>query len=172
MDTIDFNPHSHEGSDAVLLTCLRVSRTISIHTPMKGVTKPTKTVPQLFGFQSTLPWREWHGWKKFCGETTNISIHTPMKGVTQLTFYICYNYSNFNPHSHEGSDVIITSFSRFLRFQSTLPWREWLCGDFIRCKNDNFNPHSHEGSDTGARQELALIHWFQSTLPWREWRWS
>ena len=36
--TLDFNPHSHEGSDWDPLGLYPYGNTISIHTPMKGVT--------------------------------------------------------------------------------------------------------------------------------------
>ena len=60
------------------------------------------------------------------GDIWVISIHTPTKGATSYTLdWRCWNF-NFNPHSHEGSDWISSSFS---------------------LQKLNFNPHSHEGSD-------------------------
>ena len=56
---VDFNPHSHEGSDVMTSPSFHVFF-ISIHTPMKGV---TIIAPHLLINKS-------------------ISIHTPMKGVT------------------------------------------------------------------------------------------
>ena len=38
-----------------------------------------------------------------------ISIHTPTKGVTALICTPSSTYKNFNPHSHEGSDVFVAS---------------------------------------------------------------
>ena len=59
--------------------------------------------------------------------SVHISIHTPTKGATDNTLSHHHFLRNFNPHSHEGSDVL------------------------LRCANDRskryFNPHSHEGSD-------------------------
>ena len=56
---IDFNPHSQEGSDMDVCP-LRHASIISIHTPKKGVTKPMKKFIRChWGFQSTLPRREW-----------------------------------------------------------------------------------------------------------------
>ena len=78
---------------------------ILIHAPTKGVTYTRK------------------GKRAFCG----ISIHTPTKGVTKHSGGSSNRLSNFNPHSHEGSDLLIL----------------WLSQ-----KRKNFNPHSHEGSDT------------------------
>ncbi len=111
---------------------------ISIHTPMKGVT-----------------------WAHRCIHLSlQISIHTPMKGVTCALYRFRHFATDFNPHSHEGSDhCTSTPFSLVAV---------------------DFNPHSHEGSDLmRARMDFALsaisIHTpmkgvtFQSTLPWREW---
>ena len=55
-----------------------------------------------------------------------ISIHTPTKGVTSHGIVHKAMREDFNPHSHEGSDIYpyIKSLGR-----------------------TNFNPHSHEGSD-------------------------
>ena len=100
----DFNPHSHEGSDryffSVVISCI-----ISIHTPTKGVT--------IADYSS--------GW------VPEISIHTPTKGVTLQVIHFRKRLKNFNPHSHEGSDCRSNvRFPHTLRFQSTLPRREWL----------------------------------------------
>ena len=142
----DFNPHSHEGSDFILSLHVFIT-VISIHTPTKGVTcfqiqreqsaqisihTPTKgvTIKQYYFF---LP--------------DPISIHTPTKGVTGFP-YIFYTLSyNFNPHSHEGSDVHKVPRWKMTRY---------------------FNPHSHEGSDRGIRGLVAAKILFQSTLPRRE----
>ena len=120
----DFNPHSHEGSDFILSLHVFIT-VISIHTPTKGVT--------CFQIQ-----RE---------QSAQISIHTPTKGVTGFP-YIFYTLSyNFNPHSHEGSDVHKVPRWKMTRY---------------------FNPHSHEGSDRGIRGLVAAKILFQSTLPRRE----
>ena len=77
-----FNPHSHEGSDD-LQALFDGKGKISIHTPMKGVTA------LLLPFYLLI----------------YISIHTPMKGVTLWMSLPLSNSPDFNPHSHEGSDV-------------------------------------------------------------------
>ena len=56
---------------------------ISIHTPTKGVTL-------MKGVKAVL---------------LDISIHTPTKGVTFKFCKKCNARINFNPHSHEGSDL-------------------------------------------------------------------
>ena len=78
--------------------------------------------------------------------------------------------ADFNPRSHEGSDL-----KRFLRhllllvFQSTLPRRERLADHANNIqRNHNFNPRSHEGSDKPCKPDASIPGLFQSTLPRRE----
>ena len=55
----------------------------------------------------------------------SISIHAPTKGATGVTMLMIADYSNFNPRSHEGSDILGTSeIVEIYIFQSTLPRRE------------------------------------------------
>ena len=78
---------------------------ISIHTPARGVT---------------------YGACICCCRIT-ISIHTPARGVTYQPCYRGGVYSDFNPHSREGSD------------------RREVCRWGL--DTHHFNPHSREGSD-------------------------
>ena len=73
-----------------------------------------------------------------------ISIHTPMKGVTKWYSITIGGYTDFNPHSHEGSDAY---------------WSQW------NLMTGYFNPHSHEGSDRSSCMLLPSRQEFQSTLP-------
>ena len=95
---IYFNPRSHEGSDRNSEGKIKTPE-ISIHAPTRGATK----IMGLFGeyplFQSTLPRGERQG-----GQVNEYSDH------------------NFNPRSHEGSDVPSPGTSAVTHeFQSTLP---------------------------------------------------
>ena len=92
---------------------------------------------------------------------------------------------NFNPRSHEGSDIlnnaitiIMSPFQSTLPrrerlvvfdllflvylFQSTLPRRERLIAQSTKKANRYFNPRSHEGSDggngTGTKLYEISIH--------------
>ena len=121
-----FNPHSHAGSDTAMLASERTSGQ----------------------FQSTLPRREWHTLKEAAQSGWAISIHTPTQGVTICTAVDLDWARNFNPHSHAGSDSAIQMYSwRNIKFQSTLPRREWR-------------------SKSRGMMQTTL---FQSTLPRREW---
>ena len=101
---------------------------ISIHTPTKGATVDTNKIP----------------------EHLKISIHTPTKGATRGHVRSMMQSSDFNPHSHEGSDCrIVSNVMHERAFQSTLPRRERPLNHFQQSfPLPHFNPHSHEGSDS------------------------
>ncbi len=77
----DFNPRSHEGSDAWIRR-LRKAKAISIHAPTKGATPWKQKRPHGRKFQSTLPRRERLFSRFFAAAFANISIHAPTKGAT------------------------------------------------------------------------------------------
>ena len=116
----DFNPRSHEGSDVCLLMPM----------PLSGI------------FQSTLPRGERQSTASASSDTS-ISIHAPTRGATNLLQLLVifvrfqstlprgerhilsvsnFSHINFNPRSHEGSDVhpVRQQFQSH-KFQSTLP---------------------------------------------------
>ncbi len=102
--TADFNPRSHEGSDNIVDNVDRAVN-ISIHAPTRGATISVQIVILQF----------------------KISIHAPTRGATTHADppTACHD---FNPRSHEGSDLAATCYSPPLRlFQSTLPRGERLC---------------------------------------------
>ena len=166
---VDFNPHSHAGSD-ILYTLPCQSAWISIHTPTQGVTSGQyagEGVAVDFNPHShagsdilyTLPcqsaWISIHTPTQgvtddqvYPGDIRRISIHTPTQGVTFQTSLIYSGLSHFNPHSHAGSDP----------FDPSVPF-------VVR----DFNPHSHAGSDAPMYTQQFFLLLFQSTLPRREW---
>ena len=79
-----FNPHSHEGSDIIKKFQLLL----------------------LLIFQSTLPRRERPDNQSVFIKGDIISIHTPTKGATFPLLIFKPQFSDFNPHSHEGSDYM------------------------------------------------------------------
>ena len=120
-----FNPRSHERSDMRCSSSVGSSGMISIHAPTRGATVLDVTKEKLFA----------------------ISIHAPTRGATQsferpLSSFVfqstlpreerrCYRRQarpqrNFNPRSHERSDVQLVSGFHFHFY---------------------FNPRSHERSD-------------------------
>ena len=79
--TADFNPRSHEGSDNIVDNVDRAVN-ISIHAPTRGATISVQIVILQF----------------------KISIHAPTRGATTHADppTACHD---FNPRSHEGSDI-------------------------------------------------------------------
>ena len=127
LDTPDFNPRSHEGSD-------------SGH-PVSGHNLPDfnprshegsdsgNSIPFSFTYHFNPRSHEGSddGSAADSGGASVISIHAPTRGAT-LTSMIFTSYaSHFNPRSHEGSDTtsaVATTLHQ--RFQSTLPRGERL----------------------------------------------
>ena len=144
---------------------------ISIHAPTKGATRESLMIIQdRCIFQSTLPQRERRdfpapgvpeykisihaptkgatGCLSFLSISHAISIHAPTKGATSLCSTGTYGRHDFNPRSHEGSDlhrsVPLTSLPGF---QSTLPQGATPGSPTVLLLGFDFNPRSHEGSD-------------------------
>ena len=99
---------------------------ISIHTPVKGVTrcKICKIIRGIISIHT--PVKGVTGDAVFDCLHHHISIHTPVKGVTQSSSEIFSQSTDFNPHTREGCDM-----------------RVWGCIHTLR----NFNPHTREGCD-------------------------
>ena len=103
---------------------------VSIHTPTRGVTRPTQGLLSSQAFQSTLPRGEWqvvNDYKNVCG---GVSIHTPTRGVTTQRNAIMAKLA-----------VSIHTPTR------GVTWEAWKRGQAQGC----FNPHSHEGSDSATK---------------------
>ena len=77
-----------------------------------------------------------------------ISIHTPTKGATRLHLCLLLLFQYFNPHSHEGSDLVTDSppFSCSISIHTPTKGATHF---FLQLRQSfsYFNPHSHEGSD-------------------------
>ena len=95
-------------------------------------------------FQSTLPRgeRRHRASTGLCDENFNPRSH---EGSDVKRIYSCVDFANFNPRSHEGSDPC--------RSQEEVPRMVY------------FNPRSHEGSDEDEHITPEQAHKFQSTLP-------
>ena len=124
----------------------------------------------------------------FHSKLFGISIHAPTRGATLPGSISHQAPHDFNPRSHEGSDVSVPVYDFIQRvFQSTLPRGERqssVCSLVASsqfqstlprgerrgcCKSSreaqNFNPRSHEGSDRRRLRSLLRPVEFQSTLP-------
>ena len=99
---------------------------ISIHAPTRGAT----FVVRHFAF------------------VIAISIHAPTRGATAFHQVLSSIPDNFNPRSHERSDIndLVNSIHTLI-FQSTLPREERHVDPVITTTICHFNPRSHERSD-------------------------
>ena len=152
-NSINFNPHSHEGSDFPFLRIIknhqlfqstlprrewRINMSIknilifiSIHTPTKGVT---------IGFASSF-------------FNIFISIHTPTKGVTDMLRSRCTS-SWISIHTPtKGVTFVYNTSIKWSTISIHTPtkgvtflFRIW------QSNKSYFNPHSHEGSDSNIAQ--------------------
>ena len=99
-------------------------------------------------FQSTLPRGERLDKRSYKKEFQHISIHAPTRGATLRRREQTKQIRDFNPRSHEGSDLHrqLLIFSR--RYFNP---RSHEGSDFstaiLAHLAENFNPRSHEGSD-------------------------
>ena len=132
----NFNPRSHERSDNDI-AAIKSMESISIHAPTRGATNNNGIVDNAeLVFQSTLPREERLGLLLTIPCLVTISIHAPTRGATvYFVPSVCLS-ANFNPRSHERSDL------------SKLPSKP---------VPRNFNPRSHERSDSNNR-------WIYGTL--------
>ena len=152
-----FNPRSHEGSD-IKSAVTFIQQTISIHAPTRGATSSKYCCRATIRFQSTLPRGE--------------RLSTSPYGVNLLI--------DFNPRSHEGSDLKRANIQIFRVISIHAPTRGAThimppSADFIEeisihaptrgathvvgipCKAVwDFNPRSHEGSDSNFRQKVLF----------------
>ena len=78
---------------------------ISIHTPAKGVTLHLLEVLLLLTISIHTPTKGVTEGFVVDGYLDGISIHTPAKRVTFRCRRKKHSKGNFNPHSHEGSDI-------------------------------------------------------------------
>ena len=144
----NFNPRSHEGSDATAA----------------GTTIPSTV------FQSTLPRGERRIRNRIRNPVKSISIHAPTRGATLLNSYGCFSFCIFqstlprrerhrtmpypqNPYIFQSTLPRgerlwwRRSERRGFQFQSTLPRGERQHIN-LKCRiYMYFNPRSHEGSD-------------------------
>ena len=77
-----------------------------------------------------------------------ISIHAPTRGATIAFSVFSVPLRNFNPRSHEGSDLLMltmTSVSGY--FNPRSHEGSDAAVDALDYLKANFNPRSHEGSD-------------------------
>ena len=101
----DFNPHSHKGSDRKE-AAKEHELLISIHTPTRGVTSPSKFFYSIFVISIHTPTRgvTMYSYAVF-NDTATTEIYTlSLHGALPIWWVIILFLCDFNPHSHKGSD--------------------------------------------------------------------
>ena len=143
----NFNPHSREGSDRLLVSSSSQKAAISIHTPAKGVT--TSPVSSL--------------------NLDMISIHTPAKGVTRaIPVWDCHFIISIHTPA-KGVTAMVLNMFHLLVISIHTPAKGVTLS--IGMVNDMFIISIHTPAKGVTRvgcEEQALAKLFQSTLPRRE----
>ena len=142
---MNFNPHSHEGSDRT--GCIsKLLRAISIHTPTKGVTVFSQLLFLLLDNFNPHSHEGSDPYSSSISDVSNDFNPHSHEGSDTAVLHKQLPHMDFNPHSHEGSDVsscvrvndtsisihtptkgvtrIINIHTTSCGFQSTLPRRE------------------------------------------------
>ena len=101
--SIDFNPRSHERSDNYIPDEFK-SYIISIHAPTRGATMTSDETGMVAIFQSTLPREERQAVGMLRDKDTLFQSTLPRE-ERLLLYAFCYILRNFNPRSHERSDM-------------------------------------------------------------------
>ena len=143
----NFNPHTREGCDAVVMEGDHITSTISIHTPAKGATRrmglDSVRYPR---FQSTHPRRVRPASLGSQAATCYFNPHT-REGCDSICENIPFHSLNFNPHTREGCDQRKCRKYRRGPISIHTPAK----GATRKSRNsetlENFNPHTREGCD-------------------------
>ena len=176
----NFNPRSHERSDKAKRGKVRTVRNFNPRSHERSDATQQEATESIKKFQSTLPREERPNDSRRDYAIVQISIHAPTRGATaarytrrgtykifqstlpreERRFDALYNSMekcNFNPRSHERSDLIMYRFNVILvLFQSTLPREERQRNRLPANTLTDFNPRSHERSDfIGGRRKAA-----------------
>ena len=143
MQTEDFNPRSHKGSD----THLRETWTkemISIHAPTRGATPSSISC---------------------CSKSIHFNPRSH-KGSDAYTRFKSSESGDFNPRSHKGSDRNTFLLARVVkRFQSTLPQGERRLFTKPYAIQIRISIHAPTRGATSDDLLAKLTSGFQSTLP-------
>ena len=128
-----FNPHTHTGCDSEI-KAKNYGKSVSIHTPIQGVTEVKNRLASARQFQSTHPYRVWHQWNR----------------VQELD-------NRFqSTHPYRVWQLCSSSISVVWLFQSTHPYRVWRLKSWKIGTLICFNPHTHTGCDRIFSKRLNI----------------
>ena len=145
----------------IKISCISIL--ISIHTPTKGATPKIRRITSAGLFQSTLPQRERHGCYFWTGQNkTDFNPHSHKGSDNGATGKVPI-YCDFNPHSHKGSDAWTRNQS-IERYYFNPHSHKGSDKEALSAtdKHTDFNPHSHKGSDNCMITDLS---WKQNFNP-------
>ena len=185
-----FNPHTHTGCDVCRRTRF-VTFSVSIHTPIQGVTNCQGWVLYLSMFQSTHPYRVWQDWARSFPVFLKFQSTHPYR-VWLLPALLCPNLWCFNPHTHTGCDycllfcvpifdvsihtpiqgvtIVLLQLSSLAQFQSTHPYRVWQPSAKRRLTDSGFQSTHPYRVWLLLLNLLDSVFRFQSTHPYRVWQ--
>ena len=143
---INFNPHSHAGSDIRWLTLALLPPCISIHTPTQGVTDILTSTAII-------------------GKNFNPHSHAGSDISSRFTDSIIFY---FNPHSHAGSDAAPPAFSVPYAISIHTPTQGVTFHHASRILSFFISIHTPTQGVTPPRLPFPSLMQFQSTLPRRE----
>ena len=120
-----FNPHTHEGCDTIHTIMMLEATSFNPHTHEGCDSLARPFFSRYFLFQSTHPRRVWRLFGCWYDSTDKFQSTHPRR-VWRIFAKLCKYVCCFNPHTHEGCDMIAFLIPmRSLRFQSTHPRRVW-----------------------------------------------
>ena len=117
----NFNPHTREGCDDAVLLQVELDRCISIHTPVKGVTRIDESLRESLEISIHTPVKGVTDYHEREDAEPPISIHTPVKGVTTLVVITCLPVKISIHTPVKGVTSWVTGKSSAMPFQSTHP---------------------------------------------------
>ena len=96
-----------------------------------------------------------------------ISIHAPTRGATSAVLLLPVATSNFNPRSHEGSDLRQSASTCQKSFQSTLPRGERQAADSIQARKGIISIHAPTRGATAVENPVGIISGISIHAPTR-----
>ena len=151
--TMYFNPRSHEGSDKILHILHNIISIFQSTLPRRERLPISNERSRKITFQSTLPRRERQSRAYQYCLWAIISIHAPTKGATRDIAAFDAYLRDFNPRSHEGSDLTFWTEIPYSIISIHAPTKgATYSGSLFSADISYFNPRSHEGSDSNIIQ--------------------
>ena len=142
-----FNPHTHTGCDLVN-NKFWSAKTVSIHTPIQGVTNIRLGLYGKRKFQSTHPYRVWLLNAVISASKEAFQSTHPYRVWPDLFLFrqiIC----GFNPHTHTGCDAAADQAAASAAVSIHTPIQGVTSLAFVSLSRFScFNPHTHTGCDT------------------------